>query len=134
MLTIEGKALALKTLEAMKKLFDDPCRWGRGEEAITSSGERVPPTANNATCFCIVGGLKNVCNEDPVALDVTAWALFLVMDSEVKASPERGRPPLYSTERALQLLMEWNDGMADYDGVLSLIDDAIAETKQGDLF
>ena len=135
MLTIEGKALALKTLKAVKELFVDNNRWCTGTDAKTSSGLNISPCDPRATSFDVVGGVKAVTGKDHAAFTVTVLLLFSVLPPEIRKEPG-GQPVLAdSSVQAKHRLQEWNDGVArDFAEVHDLIDRAIAEAQQGDLF
>ncbi len=50
----------LTILKDVRKLFSDSTKWTQGWFARTASGHRVGAVAKNATCFCLVGGLRRV--------------------------------------------------------------------------
>ena len=91
-------------LKALRELFSDPSRWTRGVEAKDSLGRIVLPLEEGAVCFCLLGGILRVTDDD----DDRSLALTSLL--------EEALPPL-----RYQGLDQFNDS-SEHAQVLALIE------------
>lgn len=54
-----------ETLKAARELIAKPENWTRGAYARSALRRRVNIGSEKAVCFCAVGAIKTVCDEDP---------------------------------------------------------------------
>lgn len=61
----QATILAVRQLRLVRSLLADPARWTKGAMAKDASGENVSPHSPKATCWCLVGAVYKVRDDNP---------------------------------------------------------------------
>ncbi len=116
----ENRDRVLNTLCAAHDLIFPPHYWTQGAEARDGGGKEVMPLDESAVKFCLVGALRYTSHKakNDTCLDALD-ALYWSLPPEYQDDGEPNR----ATKKA-QLIAEWNDGVAEHQDVLELINKA----------
>lgn len=109
-------------LERTRKIIEPPSSWGRGRLAYTAAGDPAEPYQSEAVCFCLTGAVMRAGYEAGLrGADATAWEAeaFRLLHYELPEHQKNFHP------LAAGDLQEWNDGQADHEDVLCLLDKTI---------
>lgn len=100
----------LTDLKALRELFSDRSRWTQGVEARNGSGLPVAPMDPDAVCFCLLGGVIKVTDDEVRRYEALRFHISGMIFPQYRS------------------LIAFNDG-SGYDQVQAMLDRAQAKIE-----